>query len=368
MPQSSSPTLVHSEVINYIKDFRGSLSHNSRLMKCLEKAFDISHIEHAKDTLINLYSISEAPSRRGRGKVSKYEHLILDIIDMLASHHIPSEVVFYSTNLRCLLPCVSAVEIAIDFEHLTVAQGKVQESVEKLTETITIDKNEVIDNVKLLVNNCDKTVESMNHLVARVESLEKRIGMPPLPNPFQTNDMGRPFDCNTQKVDSAKSYSSALRQKSQYNQILSEGQDCGVNRFPPHSFGQKDYIQKDCEFEMQRHQRRSQMRKDRRDNKAIIGTNTDSSIKSSKQMDDLFVFRIHPDVESEQVRCNINRQVKVYAIEKVSHDDAPMQSFKVTINSDDFNTVMDAEFWPAGVRCRKFFRKTISFEHGSKQS
>ena len=78
MPLSSpSPTLAHNEVLNFIKDFRSSVPHNSELKQCLEKAFRISDLEEAKDTLFNLYSNADAPGHKGRGKASKFEHLIL---------------------------------------------------------------------------------------------------------------------------------------------------------------------------------------------------------------------------------------------------------------------------------------------------
>ena len=64
------------------------------------------------------------------------------------------------------------------------------------------------------------------------------------------------------------------------------------------------------------------------------------------------------DVTTEQLKSYINQQVNVDTIEKVSHVDASMQPFKVTINNDHLHTVMVAKFWPIGIKCRKFFNKS----------
>ncbi len=56
----------------------------------------------------------------------------------------------------------------------------------------------------------------------------------------------------------------------------------------------------------------------------------------------------------------MKREIIVESFEKISHSDAQMQSFKVTVNTDDFDTVMDQNFWPEGVRCRRFYSKNFS--------
>ena len=107
------------------------------------------------------------------------------------------------------------------------------------------------------------------------------------------------------------------------------------------------------------------MRKIKRERyNTVVGTNSNKSIKSGKKLIDLFVFRIHCDVEPEHVVNYIKRDVNVEQFVKISHNDAQMQSFKVTVKSDDFETVMDQNFWPAGVRCRRFFSKNFGF-HGN---
>ena len=48
----------------------------------------------------------------------------------------------------------------------------------------------------------------------------------------------------------------------------------------------------------------------------------------------------------------VQRQIKVYDIEKVSHDNAKFNSFKISISKNDVSNVLNDSFWPAGVQCQ----------------
>ena len=53
-----------------------------------------------------------------------------------------------------------------------------------------------------------------------------------------------------------------------------------------------------------------------------------------------------------------SRNVKVFNIEKVSHNEAQYSSYKVTISVADKNNVFDPLFWPTGVKCQWWYDRT----------
>ena len=46
------------------------------------------------------------------------------------------------------------------------------------------------------------------------------------------------------------------------------------------------------------------------------------------------------------------QQVKVFYIEKVSHENAKFSSFKISISKNDLAKVLEDSFWPQGVQCQ----------------
>ena len=103
-----------------------------------------------------------------------------------------------------------------------------------------------------------------------------------------------------------------------------------------------------------------QIRRQRR--AAIIGKRKSSAIKSGSKHIDLFVSRVHNDVDDSDLEKFITDEgIDAVAMERVSHEDARMKSFKVTIRSADKDKTLKDEFWPEGIMCRQFFgRRDIS--------
>ena len=88
-----------------------------------------------------------------------------------------------------------------------------------------------------------------------------------------------------------------------------------------------------------------------------MGTELDDSFRSGRKTTDMFVFNVHIDVKSEKVKQHITDKISIENFAKMSNDNAPMQSFKFTISCDDYDNIMKPEFWPKGVRCRRFIYK-----------
>ena len=95
---------------------------------------------------------------------------------------------------------------------------------------------------------------------------------------------------------------------------------------------------------------------------AIIGKRKSSAIKLCSKHIDLFVSRVHNDVDDSDLEKLITDEgIDVVAMERVSHEDARMKSFKLTIRSADKDKTLQDEFWPEGIMCRQFFgRRYIS--------
>ena len=110
-------------------------------------------------------------------------------------------------------------------------------------------------------------------------------------------------------------------------------------------------------WQYERQQKRKLMNGQRKKN-AVFGKRSGSFIKSGLKHVDLFVFRVHCDVEDESLSSFLtDENISVIKFEKVSHDDSIMKSYKVTIKHDDLEKVMNEDFWPDGIGCRKFFSK-----------
>jgi hypothetical protein len=118
--------------------------------------------------------------------------------------------------------------------------------------------------------------------------------------------------------------------------------------------------EEDDGFEYSAEQRRGMLRQ-KRHKDAIIGKKTDCLIKSGLKHTDMFIFRVHYDVDDDQLKQYlIDENVSVIKFSKVSHDDSLMKSYRVTIKYDDLGKVMNANFWPDGIGCRRFYGKRNS--------
>ena len=73
---------------------------------------------------------------------------------------------------------------------------------------------------------------------------------------------------------------------------------------------------------------------------------------------DLFISRVHNDVPIDDLKEFIEEEgISIIAMERVSHTESRMQSFKLTICSQDKDSVLNDSFWPEGVMCRQFFTR-----------
>ena len=88
----------------------------------------------------------------------------------------------------------------------------------------------------------------------------------------------------------------------------------------------------------------------------IIGNRKNSIIKSGSKFTHLFVSRVHSDVQQTELEKYIcDEGINVVSVKKLSHEEARMNSYKVTILTEEKETAMKDTFWPDGIACREFF-------------
>lgn len=100
----------------------------------------------------------------------------------------------------------------------------------------------------------------------------------------------------------------------------------------------------------------------RRRNRAVYGAaEADDIMAGGLQQHELFVFQVRKNVTENNVKTYMEKTdgVKVTAIKRMSTEEAPSNSYHVTVHCMDVRPIMDSTFWPRGVGCRKFRKKRI---------
>ncbi len=91
--------------------------------------------------------------------------------------------------------------------------------------------------------------------------------------------------------------------------------------------------------------------------KAVFGRKQHSDFTGGRQEVNMFVFRAEKGTSKRVVHRHCEKQgVPVINIKRKSHDEARFASFKLTIDRENIDRVMDEEFWPQGVGCRFYKR------------
>ena len=83
---------------------------------------------------------------------------------------------------------------------------------------------------------------------------------------------------------------------------------------------------------------------------------------------DLFVFQVNKTVTDDQVKDYNNKDdgVTVIDIKQMNSAEAPSNSYHVVVHCMDVRPILQPEFWPTGVGCRRF-RKKQQWNNNGKQ-
>lgn len=116
-------------------------------------------------------------------------------------------------------------------------------------------------------------------------------------------------------------------------------------------------------FELPPDQRRRELKREKR--KFLVGKKQGTTtLKAAQENVELFVFRIHKDVDDAELRDYIEREnVDIQELECISHGDAIKKSYKLTIIKENEDKVLNENFWPEGIACRKFYRQRTKFNN-----
>lgn len=70
------------------------------------------------------------------------------------------------------------------------------------------------------------------------------------------------------------------------------------------------------------------------------------------------MFRVHEDITDEALKGFITgEKLTVNELERVSKDNSWTKSYRVVVGGDDLSMILEPDFWPEGIGCRRYWRK-----------
>ena len=90
-------------------------------------------------------------------------------------------------------------------------------------------------------------------------------------------------------------------------------------------------------------------------------------LKSGPKLADLFVFNVHADVETQDLEEFVKGEdIDIESLDCISHPDSYMKSFKLCVNNKFMDKIMDENFWPEGIACRRYFKPRMNTHNGEQ--
>ena len=92
--------------------------------------------------------------------------------------------------------------------------------------------------------------------------------------------------------------------------------------------------------------------------KPVYGTRQGSLLRVGPRWYDLFVFRVDKDISDELVKEFLKEShVNVHELECLSPDGSWNKSYRMIVECNDINDIVNPEFRPDGIGCHHFWRK-----------
>ena len=89
----------------------------------------------------------------------------------------------------------------------------------------------------------------------------------------------------------------------------------------------------------------------------VVGTGANDRIKSCKPLKDVFVYGVDGSCREDAIKDHITKKgVQPKRVQRVSKDTWFRSSFRITVEEDNVQQVLQAAFWPDGVKCREWLR------------
>lgn len=81
-------------------------------------------------------------------------------------------------------------------------------------------------------------------------------------------------------------------------------------------------------------------------------------LRAGPKRHEIFVFRVHNDITDDSLKEFLTGEhLTVIDMECVSQDSSWTKSYRIVIESNDLSAILDPDFWPEGIGCRRFWRK-----------
>ena len=93
----------------------------------------------------------------------------------------------------------------------------------------------------------------------------------------------------------------------------------------------------------------------------VFGKREGTALKSGPKYSDLFIFRIHCDVQTQELREFIaDEGIDIQDIVQVSKDGSRMKSYKLTVETKFKDQLLSEDMWPEGIGCREYVFRRFS--------
>jgi len=101
-----------------------------------------------------------------------------------------------------------------------------------------------------------------------------------------------------------------------------------------------------------------------------FGTRKSTVIRAGPRRQELFIFRIHADISDDDIKqFLVGENVVVHELERLSKDDSWTKSYRVAIETNDLSALLQPDFWPDGIGCRRYWRKrTLNTDNGQSNN
>jgi hypothetical protein len=336
---------ILNDLLTYVQ-FHIDRCTQDNLKKVLCRFYTPEIIADAKNTLWNLEEAKPVLGKRlFRQKSLSRDVNEADVVDIISAFYKIDKVEYFDVRFVLMnLENVPKFSPEDTEEDVTTARVSQHDQRIQAVEDRTDKQAESIRTLQMLVNDLIQAKPTPSYS-ATVKSAPPSVGK-------QVNEMSKTFTVkpseNTiqERVSLRPNIASHAERQSVFLMPESSGSDKGSRDVSPSGFRfQKQELKR---------QRRA----------AIIGKRQNAKIRSGAKYIELFVSRVHNDVEIDELKKFIEEDgINIIDIGRVSHKEARMQSFKVIISSSDKDTVLNESFWPEGIMCRQFFtRRNIKLD------
>jgi hypothetical protein len=314
-----------NELLSYVSYYYPRASRNG-IIAVLLTSFNVADLEKARDLLevvcepMKMKGYDKIPKKRAGGPKNTQEDLIIkdimDIWQLIDEHEGPKD-------------CIPEF-VAVDMEKVPKA------------------KPEELGSVVSIVN-------KLNNMEAKLKLLEKaadcqaRVSEGLMTAATTTQDQARNFP----------SMAEVIRNKEQQRQGRQPtGQVLGA--WGQHAESPETQLKQRFETDQRTQNnvdedgfRKVLYRRPQRP--YILGKKKHDTLTGGYEDQELFVFRVNKRMHDDCIRDYLDEHnIEVLDYELKSHPNARMKSFRVKINYKDYKTVMDSEFWPEDIACRRF--------------